>query len=75
MDVYVNGAQVSELNYYKQNDYNEFSDDVATLTGTKVGDVIKVDLFCTLGGERPQELTGNAWHFKNRSDDYRDGYL
>jgi hypothetical protein len=55
MDVYLNGAQVSTLNYYKQNDYNKFTDDVS-LTA-QVGDVIKVDLFCSLGGEMAQELT------------------
>jgi hypothetical protein len=55
MLVYVNDTQVSSLNYFKQNDYNEFDDDVP-LTA-QVGDVIKVDLFCSLGGEMAQELT------------------
>jgi hypothetical protein len=55
MLVYVNDAQVSSLNYFKQNDYNEFTDDVP-LTA-QVGDVIKVDLFCTLGGEMAKEMT------------------
>jgi hypothetical protein len=55
MDVYLNGTQVSELNYFKQGDYDKFTDDVP-LTA-QVGDVIKVDIFCTLGGEMAQELT------------------
>lgn len=55
MNVYVNGQEVSTLNYFKQNDYNEFTDDVP-LTA-QVGDVIKVDLFCSLGGEMAKELT------------------
>ena len=54
MLVYVNDGQVSSLNYFKQNDYNEFYDDVP-LTA-QVGDIIKVDLFCTLGGEMSKEL-------------------
>ena len=55
MDVYVNGQKVSTLNYFKQNDYNEFTDDVP-LTA-QVGDVIKVELFCALGGDMSKELT------------------
>ena len=55
MNVYVNGTQVSSLNYFKQNDYNEFTDDVPVTA--QLGDVIKVDLFCALGGEMAQELT------------------
>jgi len=55
MNVYVNGQEVSALNYFKQNDPDEFSDDVP-LTA-QVGDVIKVDLFCSLGGEMAKELT------------------
>ena len=55
MNVYVNGNQITSLNYFKQGDYNEFTDDVP-LTA-QVGDVIKVDLFCSLGGEMAQELT------------------
>lgn len=55
MYVYVNGAQVAELNYYRQGDYNKFTDDVSVTA--QIGDVIKVDLFCTLGGEMAQELT------------------
>jgi hypothetical protein len=55
MLVSVNDNQVSSVNYFKQNDYNEFSDDVP-LTA-QVGDVIKVDLFCSLGGEMAKELT------------------
>jgi hypothetical protein len=55
MNVYVNGEEVSTLNYFKQNDYNEFIDDVPVTA--QVGDVIKVDLFCSLGGEMAQEMT------------------
>ncbi len=55
MNVYVNGGQVSTLNYFRQKDYNEFTDDVP-LTA-QAGDVIKVDLFCSLGGEMGKELT------------------
>jgi len=55
MNVYVNGAQVSTLNYFKQNDYNKFTDDVP-LTA-QPGDVIKVELFCSLGGDMSKELT------------------
>ena len=55
MNVYLNGQQVSTLNYFKQNDNNEFTDDVP-LTA-QVGDVIKVELFCTLGGDMSKELT------------------
>ena len=54
MNVYVNGTQVSTLNYFKQNDYNEFTDDVPL--SARVGDTVKVDLFCTLGGEMAQDL-------------------
>src|SRR5579863_2087015 len=55
MNVYVNDQEVSTLNYFRQNDYNEFTDDVP-LTA-QAGDVIKVELFCTLGGDLSQELT------------------
>ena len=55
MNVYVNGSQVQTLNYFKQNDYNEFTDDV-TVTAN-IGDVIKIELFCSLGGEMSKELT------------------
>ena len=55
MNVYVNGQQVSTLNYFRQSDYNKFSDDVS-LTA-QAGDVIKVELFCSLGGDMSQELT------------------
>ena len=55
MNVYVNDVQVQTLNYYKQNSYNEFTDDVPLKA--QVGDVIKVDLFCELGGEMSKELT------------------
>jgi len=55
MNVYVNGNQVSTMDYYRQNDYNEFTDDVPVTA--QVGDVIKVDLFCQLGGEMAKEMT------------------
>jgi hypothetical protein len=55
MRVYVNGQKVSTLNYFRQDDYNEFTDDVR-LTA-QVGDVIKVELFCSLGGDMSKELT------------------
>ncbi len=54
MNVYLNGSQVSTLNYYRQSDYNKFTDNVP-LTA-QVGDVIKVELFCALGGSMSQEL-------------------
>ncbi len=55
MNVYVNGEQVSTLDYFKQNDYNEFTADVP-LTA-QAGDIIKVELFCSLGGDMSKELT------------------
>jgi len=55
MLIYVNGDQVSTLNYFKQTDYTDFIDDVPVTA--QVGDVIKVDLFCSLGGEMAQEMT------------------
>ena len=55
MNVYVNGTQVQTLDYFKQGDYNKFTDDVPVTA--QVGDVIKVDLFCSLGGEMAKELT------------------
>ena len=55
MNVYLNDQRVSTLNYSRQSDYNKFTDDVP-LTA-KVGDVIKVELFCTLGGDMSKELT------------------
>ena len=55
MNVYVNDAQVAAQNYFKQNDYNEFTDDIPVTA--QVGDVIKVELFCSLGGDMSQELT------------------
>jgi len=55
MNVYVNGTQVSTLNYFRQNDYNEFTDDVPVTA--QAGDVIKVELFCALGGDMSKELT------------------
>jgi hypothetical protein len=58
MNVYVNGNQVSSFNYFKQTDNNEFTDDVAVTAQT--GDVIKVELFCALGGDMSKELTVQA---------------
>ena len=55
MNVYVNGTQVSTKDYFKQDDYNEFTDDVPV--NAQVGDVIKVELFCSLGGDMSKELT------------------
>jgi len=55
MNVFVNGTQVRTLNYFKQNDYDQFTDDVP-LTA-QIGDVIKVELFCSLGGDMSKELT------------------
>jgi hypothetical protein len=55
MNVYVNGNQVSTMNYSRQDDPNKFTDDVPV--SAQEGDVIKVDLFCSLGGELAQELT------------------
>jgi len=55
MNVYVNGEEVSTLNYFKQNDPYEFTDDVPMTA--KVGDIIKVELFCSLGGDMSQVLT------------------
>jgi hypothetical protein len=66
INIYVNGNQVSSLNYYRQNDYNSFSDDVP-LTA-QVGDVIKVEMFCTLGGSLSQELTVKASDDKQATD-------
>jgi len=55
MNVYVNGEQVSTLNYFRQGDYNEFNDDVPVTA--QAGDIIKVELFCALGGDMSKELT------------------
>ena len=55
MNVYLNGEQVLTLNYFKQNDNNEFTDDVPVKA--QEGDIIKVELFCTLGGDMSKELT------------------
>jgi len=55
MNVYVNGQQVSTKDYFKQDDYNEFTDDV--LVTAQAGDVIKVELFCSLGGDMSKEIT------------------
>ena len=55
MYVYVNGNQVVSQNYFRQGAFDKFTDDVPV--SAQIGDVIKVDLFCTLGGELAQELT------------------
>jgi hypothetical protein len=55
MNVYVNGNQVSTLNYFRQDDPDKFTDDVPVTA--QIGDIIKVDLFCSLGGEMAQEMT------------------
>ncbi len=55
-------AQVSTLNYFRQNDYNEFTDDVPVTA--QAGDVIKVDLFCTLGGEMVKRFDGSKTRSK-----------
>jgi hypothetical protein len=55
MNVYVNGQEVSTLNYFKQNDPDTFSDDVSVTA--QAGDVIKVELFCALGGDMSKEMT------------------
>jgi len=58
------------MDYFKQNDYNEFTDDVS-VTAQK-GDVIKVDLFCSLGGEMAQELTVGKPQVAASSDQVAD---
>jgi len=55
MNVYVNDAQISTLNYFRQKDYDKFTDDVPVTA--QVGDTIKVELFCTLGGTMSKEIT------------------
>ncbi|MDE2028807.1 MAG: hypothetical protein KGK03_05690 [Candidatus Omnitrophica bacterium] len=54
MNVYVNGKLISTSNFFRQDAYDKFSDDVAL--PAKVGDVIKVELFCALGGVNAKEL-------------------
>jgi len=55
MNIYVNDTQVLTRDYFRQEDYNKFSDDVP-LTA-QAGDVIKVELFATLGGDLSKEMT------------------
>jgi hypothetical protein len=55
MNIYVNGGQVSSVNYARQNDYDKFSDDAPVVA--QVGDVIKVELFCAEGGSLAQAMT------------------
>jgi hypothetical protein len=54
MEVYVNGQEVLTQNYYRQDAYDKFTDDVPLTV--QAGDVIKVDLFASLGGEMAKEL-------------------
>jgi len=54
MNVYVNGDQQYTQDYFKQNDHNKFTDDVPVTA--KEGDLIKVELFCSLGGDMSQDL-------------------
>jgi hypothetical protein len=54
INVYINEAQVSAINYTRQKEYNKFTDDVPLKA--QAGDIIKVDLFCSLGGEMAKEL-------------------
>jgi len=54
MQIFVNGQQVSALNYTRQEQYDKFTDEVPVTA--KAGDVIKVDLFCASGGELVQEM-------------------
>jgi len=55
MVVSLNGQAVSTLYYHIQNTPDKFWDDVPLKA--QVGDVISVELFCTLGGTKSQELT------------------
>ena len=52
--VYVNDSEVSRKNYFRQDDYEKFSDEIDV--SAEAGDVIKVDVFCSLGGEMSKEL-------------------
>ena len=55
MNVYVNGQKVLTQDYFRQKDYKKFSDDVPV--SAQAGDIIKVELFCSLGGDMSKELT------------------
>ncbi|MBF0504567.1 MAG: hypothetical protein HQL14_05630 [Candidatus Omnitrophica bacterium] len=55
MTVSLNNKPVQTFYYYRQKDHAGFSEDVSLKA--KVGDVIKVDLFCTQGGSLSDELT------------------
>ena len=55
MNIYVNNSQISARNYYRQEAYDKFTDDFPVTA--QVGDVIKVELFCSLGGDMSKELT------------------
>ncbi len=55
MKVYVNGQEIEMFNYFRQEDYQKFTDDVSLVA--KEGDIIKVELFATLGGTLAQEIT------------------
>ena len=54
MNVYVNDILISATDYTHQEDAAKFVQDVP-LTA-QIGDVIKVDLFCSLGGEMAKEI-------------------
>ena len=46
MNVYVNDNEVFTKDYFKQNDYNEFTDDVQV--DAQVGDVIRLNYYSVL---------------------------
>jgi hypothetical protein len=55
MTVSLNGEPVQSLYYTRQLNHEGFSDDVSIKA--QVGDVITVEVFCTLGGSLAQSLT------------------
>jgi len=55
MTVSLNGQPVQSLYYTRQQNHEGFSDDVSIKA--QVGDVIRVELFCTEGGSLAQEMT------------------
>ena len=55
MNVYLNGVQIFTQDYFKQDYYDKFLEVVPM--AAKPGDDIKVELFCSLGGEMSQELS------------------
>jgi hypothetical protein len=66
MNVYLNGTQVAAIDYYKQDAFDKFTDDVPLKA--QAGDVIKVDLFSSMGGEKAAELKVNAGGPDNAPD-------